>query len=374
MLLQWRREVPPSRLAPEALLPAMSAGLRYAALSARLDRVLMRAFVFGLLAAVVWALLPLVARDVLGGGPLTYGLLLGAFGGGAVGGALVSARLRDAMSNERLVALSSIVFGLGACVTGVSRTLPLTMLGLFASGACWVLALSTFNILVQLASPRWVVGRTMAVYQMATFGGLAIGSWLWGHVAEATTLPFTLLVAGGLLAGSVVLGLVWSVPDRDAPDVEPSLAWETPDLAFPVEASAGPIVTLVEYTVPAENRARFVEVMREWRRIRRRDGGHGWTLVQDMVAPERWVEHFESPTWLDHLRHHERVTRADRAIEAELEALCEPGTSPSVRHLVERPVAGGLVLPRRSRSAATDPLVPAGIATPAALPDDDRGA
>ena len=145
-----------------------------------------------MLAAAIWALLPLVARDALAGGPLVYGLLLGAFGSGAVLGALTSARLRHALSNERIVGVSSIVFGVGAVCTGLSTSLPLTILALVAAGACWVLALSTFNILVQLASPRWVVGRTMSVYQMATFGGLAIGSWTWGHVADGFGLRVAL--------------------------------------------------------------------------------------------------------------------------------------------------------------------------------------
>ena len=55
---------------------------------------------------------------------------------------------------------------------------------LLIGGACWVLALSLFNVTVQLSTPRWVVGRAMALYQTATFGGMALGSWIWGLVAE----------------------------------------------------------------------------------------------------------------------------------------------------------------------------------------------
>ena len=82
---------------------AMAAGLRYVAMSPNIENVLLRSFVFGFTAISVLALLPLVARDLIQGGPLLYGILLGAFGAGAVGGALISARLRQVLSSEWIV-------------------------------------------------------------------------------------------------------------------------------------------------------------------------------------------------------------------------------------------------------------------------------
>jgi MFS family permease len=367
VLLRWQRPVQASSLAPEGLLPAMGAGLRYAWLSPRIGLVLVRALLFGLLAAAVWSLLPLVARDVLAGGPLVYGLLLGAFGSGAVLGALTSARLRHTSSNERIVGLSSLVFGLATVGTASSASLPLTMLALVLAGACWVLALSTFNILVQLASPRWVVGRTMSVYQMATFGGLAIGSWTWGQVAHVLGLPVALATAGGMLAASAALGLWLHLPDQEALDVEPSGAWGDPRLALPVPPRAGPVVTVLEYFVPSPRHTSFLAAMGALRRIRRRDGARAWSLVQDMAEPDRWIERFENPTWIEHLRHHQRVTNADRAIEARVHALVAEGTRPVVRHLLEHQVgvsARPWAVAASARTAATDPNVPSGIALP----------
>ena len=53
------------------------------------------------------------------------------------------------------------------------------------AGAGWVLALSTFNVAVQMSAPRWVVARALSIYQMVVFGGIAAGSWLWGVVAAS---------------------------------------------------------------------------------------------------------------------------------------------------------------------------------------------
>ena len=97
---------PPRTLPPETLGVAMGAGLRFVAMSPAIRTVLMRGFLFGLAAIAVQALMPLAARDLVQGGPVTFGLLLGAFGAGAVGGALISSRVRQIRSVEALVRCS----------------------------------------------------------------------------------------------------------------------------------------------------------------------------------------------------------------------------------------------------------------------------
>ena len=71
--------------------------------------------------------------------------------------------------------------------------------GTLIGGACWVLALALFNTTVQLSAPRWVLGRALALYQTAAFGGMALGSWLWGAVAEAHGLEQALLAAAAAM-------------------------------------------------------------------------------------------------------------------------------------------------------------------------------
>ncbi len=69
-----------------------------------------------------------------------------------------------------------------------------------------MIALSLFNVTVQLSSPRWVVGRAIAMYQMATFGGLAVGSWLWGMVAGVFGTDGALIGFGVVLLLGALLG------------------------------------------------------------------------------------------------------------------------------------------------------------------------
>ncbi len=184
-LFRWRPDIPKNPLPREQLGSAIAAGLRYVAMSPNLGKVLFRGFVFGLTATAILSLLPIVARDQLVGGPLTFGGLLGAFGLGAIFGALSNQRARELLSSEDIVRAAFAGFAVAAGVTGISTSVWITALALMVAGACWVLALSLFNTVVQLSTPRWVVGRALSLYQTATFGGMATGSWLWGSVAES---------------------------------------------------------------------------------------------------------------------------------------------------------------------------------------------
>jgi MFS family permease len=335
VLTRWRPEPAPAPLPREALGAAMRAGLRYVRLSPRMLVVLGRGLVFGLGAVVVTALMPLVARESLGGGPLTYGLLLGAFGVGAVGGALGSGALRARASTEAVVRGASGAFAAGLAVMAVSRSLPVTLLALLPAGAGWVLALSSFNVTVQMSAPRWVVARALSLYQMATFGGMAGGAWLWGRVAETTSLPTALLAAAGVLVACGLLGLALPLADAGRGNLDPLGRWTVPETAVPVDGRAGPVVVAVEWRVAPGDVPAFLGLMAERRRVRRRDGAHDWHLLHDLADPELWVERYRTATWLDYVRLNTRVTRDDATLFERLRALNRGGESPQVRRLIE---------------------------------------
>src|SRR5690606_7172287 len=110
VLLRWKPAAVPSTLPREPMGGAIMSGLRYVGMSPNILKVMLRAFIFGFTAIVVLALLPVVAARIPGGGPLIYGLLLGGFGLGAVGGALYSSRLQTVLGTEALVRWSFLGF------------------------------------------------------------------------------------------------------------------------------------------------------------------------------------------------------------------------------------------------------------------------
>jgi MFS family permease len=124
---------------------------------------------------------------------LGYGLLLGFFGTGAVLGAVLLQRLRKTYSVEAVVAVATAVF---ACVlAGAALLHSLWILSLFSffGGAAWTIFMSVFNTLIQRLAPDWVRARVLAVYLFVFQGSMAIGSVLWGALAERAGLEKALL-------------------------------------------------------------------------------------------------------------------------------------------------------------------------------------
>ncbi|WP_315925430.1 MFS transporter [Mesorhizobium sp. SP-1A] len=339
VLARWKRQEPSTGLPRESLGAAMGAGLRYVALSPNITKVLVRGAVFGFTASAVLALLPLVARDVIKGGAQTYGLMLGAFGVGAVAGALTSVRLRQMLSSENMVRCAFAGFALCALVAAVSTQAWQTALGLALGGACWVVALSHFNVTVQMSTPRWVVGRVLSIYQTATFGGMASGSWIWGIVADVHGSQVALLAAAVAMLAGGALGVVLPLPRHTAPNLDPLDRWTEPMLALDLRSRSGPIAIMIEYVIREDDVPEFLDVMAERGRIRRRDGARNWVLARDLERPEVWLESYHTPTWLDYIRHNKRATHADAAVTERIRALHSGPDRPRVRRWIERPTS-----------------------------------
>lgn len=358
VLWRWRPPTVARALPREGLRRAMGAGLRYVAMSGRIGSVLVRAVLFGFAASAVQALMPLVARDLVGGGPLTYGLLLGAFGAGAVAGALGSTRLRGRLSNETITRWSCAGFGVATLVIGHSTWLWASMAALAVTGAGWVLALSTFNVTVQMSAPRWVMARSLALYQVAAFGGMALGSWLWGVGAGMEGLTATLTVAAALQLLCVLVGLRLPLPATTGLNLDLVNRWTEPDLAVAIQPRSGPIVVTIEYLIDEADIDEFLAAMADRRRIRRRDGARHWTLMRDLADPRLWVERYHTPTWIDYVRHNQRMTQADIAVTDHVRALHRGTKPPRVHRMIERPTRPAAVhhfTPQELPEPVTDP-------------------
>jgi MFS family permease len=339
VLSRWRPLRAPEILPRESLGAAMAAGLRYVSMSPAIRKVLLRSVVFGAGSSGLMALMPLVAKELLKGGPLVYGLMLGAFGIGAVAGAIGAARLRRAFSTEIIIRAGCIAFAVAAATAGLSRHLPLTLAGLLLAGAGWVLALATFNVAVQLSAPRWVVARALSLYQMAAFGGIAGGSWLWGVLAERESTMFSLLACAAVLLGCAAFGVWQPLPQSEDLDLDPLRHWQAPPTAVPIVPRSGPVVITIEYVIREEDQVQFLAAMSERRRIRVRDGALKWRLLRDLSDPQLWIERYETPTWLDYLRLNNRLTRDDAVVPESLRALHRGPEPPRVRRMIERPAA-----------------------------------
>jgi len=333
VLLMWH---PPSKavraLPPERLSGAIRAGVRYARYNRALRATLARAIGFFLFASAYWALLPLVARSQLQGGPGLYGALLAAIGASAVGGAFLLPWARERVGPDGVVMLGEAGTAAALVLFGLAQQSWVAVLACLLAGASWIGALATLNVSAQMLLPDWVRGRGLAVYVTVFFGTMTVGSALWGLVAEHLGLPpaHYLAAAGAVLA--LWMTRRWKLQAGPVADLTPSMHWPEPVLAAGVDEDAGPVMVTVEYHVPAEHREAFLSAIVSLARERRRDGAYEWNVFQDSAQPEKMIEIWLVDSWVEHMRQHHRITRADRAVEERVERLArEP---PRITHYI----------------------------------------
>jgi MFS family permease len=314
-LLWWRRPAPTETALSEDFLSAFRAGMRYTRASRELHTVLLRAAVFFLFASAVWALLPLVARQMLGGTAGFYGLMLGAVGAGAILGAVLMPTLRQRLDVDGLVLLASLLAAavMAALVAAPPRWAAVVLMLLLGLG--WIIALTSLNGVAQAILPNWVRGRGLAVYLTVFNGAMAAGSLGWGLIAQQIGVPATLAAgAVGLTAVALIFHRV-KLPAGEA-DLQPSRHWPEPLLAQPVAHDRGPVMIQIEYRVRKEDREAFLLALKRLAAERRRDGAYAWGITEHTAEPERLMEWFLVESWAEHLRQHHRVSQADADLQS----------------------------------------------------------
>ena len=321
-LIWWRKPQKAAESLPaERLVSAVRAGVRHAVNNQYLRATLMRVLAFFPFASAYLALLPLLARHQISGGPQTYGILLGAIGVGAVGGSLALRWLKDELGPDRLVAAGSVGAAFALVLFGLAHEPIMAICACLLGGASWTVVLTKLYVSAQVALPDWARGRGLAVFLTFIFGATTVGSAVWGKLSAMEGLPIAYFVA----AAGVVLGIPltwrWKLQTGVGIDFSPAAHWRAPTVARKVENNQGPVLAVVEYRVDAANRAEFLGAVDELGHARRRDGAYAWGVYEDVADVGRFVETFTIDSWLELMHQRERVTNAD-------EMLIEPG-SPS---------------------------------------------
>jgi predicted MFS family arabinose efflux permease len=338
-LLWWR---PPasqaSRLPPERLIGALVIGFRHARYNGGLRATLIRAVAFFFFASAYWALLPLVARNQIAGGPELYGILLGAIGIGAVGGAFALPWLKALLGSDRLVAVGTFGTASSLVLLGAARYSAIGFAACLLAGMSWIAVLASLNVSVQMSLPDWVRGRGLAMFVTVFFGAMTAGSALWGQLASAYGLPAAHFIAAAGAVAGIALTWRWKLQGGQEVDLAPSMHWPAPVLADDANADRGPVLVTVEYQINPEKRDGFLAAIRDLGQQRQRDGAYSWDVFEDAAESGRFLETFMVASWLEHLRQHQRVTNADKVLQ---DAIREFGAAgePKVTHFIAAPLA-----------------------------------
>jgi MFS family permease len=335
VLFRWRETPRKSVLPAERFVGAMQAGARYVVHAPELRTVLIRTAVFIIPGSAIWALLPVLVRE-LGRGPSVYGILLGALGSGAIVGAVLLDRLKRWASLDVLAVRATLLFGGTTAAAAGIRSLALLVIAMVAGGFAWMVLLTSLNIATRMVVPRWVQARALSVYLLVFQGGIAMVSLLWGFVAARVGVRASLAAAGVVLLLGVALAKRFSLGAGEALDLAPAGHWPPPEASPAAASQLSPVLVAVEYEIDPAGVAEFTVCIKELERIRRRDGALWWGLFSDPGAAGKYREEFLVESWVEHLRQHERVTVSDQRIQERIWALHRgPGVPRVVHYLAE---------------------------------------
>jgi quinol monooxygenase YgiN len=250
-----------------------------------------------------------------------------------VAGAMVLRQLRVKLGADRLAAAATLATSAAMALFALAHGAAVAVAASLIAGASWIAAVSSLNVSAQVALPEWVRGRGLAMYVTVMFGALTLGSALWGELAAIAGLPAALAAAAAGAALAIPLTWRWKLQTGANVDFSPSMHWPAPVTIHTIEPDRGPVLVLIEYRVDPKNRQPFLRALAQSAPERRRDGAYDWGIFEDPAEEGRFVETFRTDSWVEHLRQHQRVTKADRVLERAVRRY-QIGEGPKTTHLV----------------------------------------
>jgi MFS family permease len=336
VLYQWNRKpLFKSALPAERIYGSMRSGLRYIQYAPPLKSALGRAFIFTFFVSAVWSLLAVVAARDLHQGALGYGILNGSMGFGAVIGATSLPRVRRKFAADTIIAISTGVFIATLLILAFVRYPPVIIPVLFVGGFAWTSTMSTLNLAVQVSAPNWVQARALGTYQMIFSGGMALGSVIWGLIAEHFSTPASLTAAAAGMLVTLPFSLKLHVLHGAQPDLRPFRSkLLVPQLVLEPEMSDGPVRIMLDYDIDPDDYNEFVRAIHALRDVRLRDGAMRWGVFQDANDPRHFNETFVMESWIDYLRQRERFTASDRTIRDRVASFHRGKEPPRISHMI----------------------------------------
>lgn len=156
-------------------------------------------------------LLPILATEILKGGPRSLGFLLGAMGGGALLSSILMAARKDTHGLWKIAGVSSTIFGLGLIALSRSHSFMLSLILMVITGFGMVTIMTASNTYLQTNVEDSKRARVMAFYLLSFFGTMPFGNLITGTIAHSIGVPTTILLAGVFsLVGSLVFTLRFS--------------------------------------------------------------------------------------------------------------------------------------------------------------------
>ena len=330
-------------LPPENIIGAIRAQIRYVRYSQAAHVLIVRAGLFTLCSSALLSLLPLLARHEIRLDSTGFGLLLGSFGTGAIiGGIAILPKLRPRVSVESLITGSIGLLAVAIFTMGHIRDFGILCIVMGAGGVAYITILSELYTIGMKSAPKWIGARVLAVYLLILNGGLAVGSVIWGIIANTIGIPITLSVASLALAATIITRKRYSTTLVDDLDFTPAGSdyWSLPpQLSIDPTNSEGQALITIDYKIDPKLSEEFEESVLELGTILKSEGMAYWELFQDPTDIGHYLEIRIADTWTDHMRQHERVTKNVQFMEDRIRALLKDCPQPIVSHYIAKPAS-----------------------------------
>ncbi len=326
-----------SSLPPENIIRAIRAQVRYIRYSQAAHVLIVRAGLFTLCSSALLSLLPILAKHDLGLDSTGFGLLLGSFGTGSViGGIIILPKLRSKVSVESLITASIGLLAIVIFAMGYLRDFAILCVIMGIGGVAYITIISKFYTIGIKSAPKWIGARVLAVYLLTLNGGLAVGSVIWGSMANTLGIQITLSLASLALGATILSKKRYNTALLDDLDFTPSGDhWSLPpDLSIDLPQSDNQVLITIDYKIDPKLSNEFEKSVIELGRILKSEGMAYWELFQDTADIGHYIEIRIADTWTDHMRQHERVTKNVQIIEDKIRLLLKDDPKPIVSHYI----------------------------------------
>src|ERR1700737_4645543 len=306
----------PSNLPLENFVESFVTAIRYVLYAPSIQIVLVRNLLFAFFISIIPALIPVVGLKELHLDPSNLGLVFTCMGIGSVLGAvfiLPWARARFDSNTVTLLAniLVAVVFFMMATIR---KPMPF-MVAAGLAGTAWTMAASELWVAGQRAMPSWARGRMNATIIMTAQGAMALGGIVWGSSVSMWGVKWTLLAACILQLGTLLLQTWLSIDFTSKLNFEEApVAGSSHKLIHIPAPHDGPVAVMIDIEVDRTLGRDLLDLLREVRLIRLRNGAFSWRLHEDLGRPNTYRVEIMYPSWTEFLLMEERMTKSEREI------------------------------------------------------------
>jgi MFS family permease len=327
VILKWKRARRQSQLPLESFFESFTTAIRYVRYTPGIKIILVRSALFSFFISIVSALMPVVGLQELHLEPANLGFLFTSMAiGSVISSIFIIPWARSRYSPQRLTTYANASLIAVCLLMATVRWSKMFLLVAALAGVGWTLSATELWVAGQLAMPDWARGRMNATIIMVSQAATALGSLVWGLAAATTGVFFTFLAASGL---AIVVMIITRLPAlRLSIDFTTDLNLEpAPVTIFSnspsrlPEPEAGPLSITTEFQIDADRREEFFDLAGKARLIYLRNGAYGWHLKEDLARPDSFQMEVIVPSWTQHLRKRERVTKNEMEIIDQLHSL-----------------------------------------------------